>query len=120
MDLVEIVLAAGDQVSEADDVLRNLIVILGGLNIGSALMFALWHLRSGKKGRVKTAAFLLAYCDFAGLTTDHVYRHLTDNDASTWLLWMTLLGFSVGAASLIASLVAAYREGKAVPIEEVP
>jgi hypothetical protein len=120
MDLAEIVLAAGEQVSEADDVLRTLIVILGSLNIGSAFMFAIWHLRSGLPGRAKTATFLLAYCDFAGLTTDHVYRHLSANDAAVWLLWLTLIGFSAGAASLIASLIAAYREGKPAPIEDVP
>jgi hypothetical protein len=119
MELVRIVLA-GAPVSEADSVLRSLIVMLGSLNIGSALVFAVWHLRSGLPGRAKTATFLLAYCDFAGLTTDHVYRHLSANDAPVWLLWLTLIGFSVGAASLIASLVAAHRDGKPTPIEDVP
>jgi hypothetical protein len=92
-------------VSDADVVLRQLIVSLGGLCVGSAVVFAIWHARVRAPRRLATAGLLLSFAIIGVLTTDHIYRHLVEDDAPIWQLWGGLVGFTLGAVSIIASLI---------------
>jgi xanthosine utilization system XapX-like protein len=96
-------------VSDADVVLRQLIVSLGGLCVGAALVFAGWNLRRRRPRQVATAGLLVAFAIVGVLTTDHIYRHLVADDAPAWQLWGGLIGFTVGAVSIIASLIQVRR-----------
>jgi hypothetical protein len=101
--------------SDADVVMRQLIVSLGGLCVGSALVFAWWHLRSGQPRRFVTGMLLLSFVIIALLTTDHIYRHLVADDAPLWQLWGALIAFSIGAYANIAALVQIRRTGRPPP-----
>lgn len=99
--------ATGD---EASKVLRTLIVSLGGFCAGMAFVKALWRLSPWihpKRHLYRQPAnlffgiLLLSFAGISVLTTDHIYRHLLDNDTPLWQLWLALLSFTVGAVALV-------------------
>jgi hypothetical protein len=102
-------------VSDADVVFRQLLVSLGGLCVGSALVFAAWLLRQRRPRQVAMAGLLIAFAMTSVLNTDHIYRHLVADDAPAWQLWGGLAGFTLGVASIVASLIQVRRRERVNP-----
>ncbi len=103
--------AAAEQFTDADSVLRTLIIGLGGFATATALLLAVWNLwtwhKSGDGRSFASLLFGLVLLSFAGLsalTTDHIYRHLLEREAAAWQLYLALGSFVLGAASLISLL----------------
>lgn len=101
---------AANHFADPAAVLRVMIVGLGGFTTATAVLLAGWNLRTWQRGRAHKRQFaalllglqLLAFAGLAALTTDHIYRHLIDQEAAAWQLWLSLLSFTVGAATLTA------------------
>lgn len=102
---------AAQQFTDADSVLRTLIIGLGGFATASSLMLALWNLWAWKR-KTDGLAFaslllglvLLSFAGLSALTTDHIYKHLLAREAAAWQLWLALASFTVGASALLCLL----------------
>lgn len=93
---------------EPAEVLRTLIVSLGGFCAGVAFVKALWRLspwlHRRRPRRVSDLFFGTLLLSFAGLsllTTDHIYQHLVADDTPLWQLWVALGSFTAGAVALV-------------------
>lgn len=111
--LLAIVAAVRDEPAE---VLRTLIVSLGGFCAGVAFVKALWRLSPWLHRRRPRRLFdlffgvlLLSFAGLALLTTDHIYQHLVADDTPLWQLWVALGSFAIGAVALVG-LVATRSE----------
>lgn len=100
-----------EQFTDADSVLRTLIIGLGGFSTVLALGLSAWNLWTWHKftnGRsFASLLFGLVLLSFAGLsvlTTDHIYRHLLADEAAAWQLWLALASFTLGVAALLSLL----------------
>jgi hypothetical protein len=91
--------------SDAEVVMAQLIVSLGGFALGSSLALAWRHWRSRHADWPLTTMLLLSFAGVVALTTDHVYRHLLADDAPLWQLWGALTAFSLGAWANMAAFV---------------
>lgn len=96
---------------EPGEVLRTLIVSLGGFCAGVAFVQALWRLSPWvtRRGRVAgwdlfLGVLLLAFAGLAVLTTDHIHQHLVEDDTPLWQLWMALGSFTIGAVALVGMI----------------
>lgn len=103
-------------VSDADVVLRQLVVSVGGITGGAALLYAFITVRWKVPGAWTIARMLVSMCILAWLTTEHIYSHLLGNDAPLWQLWSALIGFALGAESLVRRI----KQGRATVVEPEP
>lgn len=87
--------------SDADVVLRQIVVSVGGVTAGAALLYAIYNVRARVPHAWVIARMLVALAILAVLTTEHIYSHLLADDAPVWQLWGALIGFTLGAESLI-------------------
>lgn len=87
-------------VSDADVVLRQLVVSVGGICGGGALLYAIINVRSRVVNAWVIARLLIAMSILSLLTTEHIYSHLKAGTAPAWQLWSALFGFGLGAESL--------------------
>lgn len=102
--------------SDADVVLRQIVVSVGGITAGAALLYAVYNLRWKVPGAKTIARMLVALSILALLTTEHIYSHLLDGTSPAWQLWSALIGFTLGAESLVRRIV----QGRATVIEPEP
>lgn len=110
--------------TDADSVLRTLIIGLGGFSATAALFMAFRNFRSWKRlvdrqNALVSLLFGLVLVSFAGLsalTTDHIYKHLLSGEAAEWQLWLALTSFTVGAATLFVMLNLRFEQKKKEPI----
>lgn len=103
-------------VSDADVVLRQIVVSVGGITAGAALLYAVYNLRWKVPGAKTIARMLVALSILALLTTEHIYSHLLAGTSPAWQLWSALIGFALGAESLVRRIV----QGRATVIEPEP
>lgn len=50
------------------------------------------------------------------LTTEHIYSHLRAGTAPAWQLWSALIGFGLGAESLVRRI----KQGRVTVVEPEP
>ncbi len=92
--------------TDADAVLRQMIIALGGAAMGLAVI-VLWAYRKvlPLARRATAVGAALSYIVLAFLTTEHIHSHLEANDAPLWQLWGGLIGFVVGIVTLYGLLI---------------
>lgn len=112
-----ITLDLGDvPVSDADVVLRQIVVSVGGITGGAALLYAYFTVRWKVPGAWIIARMLVALGILAWLTTEHIYSHLLAETAPLWQLWSALIGFGLGAESLVRRIC----QGRPTVVEPEP
>jgi len=102
---------------DADAVLLQIILALGGLTAGMAVVYAVWYVRHSRSGRLVLVVWLLSYILLAVLTTEHVYSHLRVDDAPAWQLGGAVAGFLLGIFGLINLM---RRRAEVVPTKNPP
>jgi hypothetical protein len=103
--------------ADAVSVLRQIILALGGVAAGLAVVYGVWYARHCRSGRRVLLGWLTSYVTLALLTTQHVYSHLQTDSAPAWQLIGAIFGFSLGIFGLVNLM---RHRAEVVPTENPP
>jgi FtsH-binding integral membrane protein len=101
----------------AESVLRQIILALGGVSAGLAMVYGVWYVRNSRSGRWVLLAWLTSYVGLTLLTTQHVYAHLQTDSAPAWQLVSAIIVFSFGIFGLVNLM---RHRAEIVPTENPP
>ena len=87
--------------ADAEEVLRQIILALGGVAAGMAVVYAVWYVKNNRSGRLVLLSWQASYVILALLTTQHVYSHLQTDSAPAWQLFSAVVGFLLGLVGLV-------------------